>query len=66
MSIVRSILALSSASFAVLAAYAFGHGISNHEPMPFVVSAVSLAIAALLVFTQIRMPDREPKSHHTH
>ena len=66
MSIVRTIVALTSVCFAALTAYAFGHGLSNHHTMPFVVSGASLLITAFLVFVQVRLLPDTPEGSGTH
>lgn len=63
MSFVRSLLALASAASAIFTAYAFGHGLSNHHTMPFILSGVFLVVTALLVLLQVRFGRGEAGGH---
>jgi uncharacterized membrane protein len=63
MSFVRTLVMLASAVSIILVAYAFGHGLSTGELKHFVVSAVALGAAAVLVFLQVRIGNKEDSIH---
>ncbi len=63
MSLIRSIALFVSAILTILSAYAFGHGLSEGHAGPYVMSAVALGLAGVLVFLQVRMGRDSGASH---
>lgn len=63
MSLIRTFGALGSALFAILAAYAIGHGISEGHTLPFVLGGVAALASFALGFLQVRFDRGGEPSH---
>lgn len=63
MSIIRTFGALGSAVFAILAAYAIGHGISEGHLMPYVFGGIAALASFVLGFLQVKFGGSGEPSH---